>query len=88
MAWTVAFALLGALLFSMFLAPVLASLVYPKGTKEWHNPLMNFLTRMYTRGLDLAIRWRWITVGMALASLGGVLVAGARHRLGIPAASG
>ncbi len=40
MAWTVAFALLGALLFSMFLTPVLASLVYPKGTKEWHNPLM------------------------------------------------
>src|SRR5579864_7531711 len=55
MAWTVAFALLGALLFSMFLTPVLASLVYPKGTKEWHNPLMEVLTRVYTRGLDLAI---------------------------------
>jgi hypothetical protein len=33
---------------------------------------MDFLTRTYTRGLDLAIRWHWITVGMALASLGGV----------------
>ncbi len=74
MAWTVAFALLGALLFSMFLTPVLASLIYPKGTKEWHNPLMEFLTRIYTWGLDLAIRWRWITAGMALASLGGVLL--------------
>jgi len=72
MAWTVAFALLGALLFSMFLAPAVASLVYPRGTKEWHNPLMNFLTRVYASGLDLAIRWRWITVGLALASLGGV----------------
>ena len=50
MAWTVAFALLGALLFSMFLTPVLASLVFPKGTKEWHNPLMELLTRMYTSG--------------------------------------
>src|SRR5450432_1642862 len=62
MAWTVAFALLGALLFAMFLTPVLASLVYPKGTKEWNNPLMNLLTRVYTWGLDLAIRWRLVTV--------------------------
>ena len=38
MAWTVAFALLGALLFSLFVGPVLSSLVFPKGTKEWHNP--------------------------------------------------
>src|SRR5437764_12846394 len=53
MAWTVAFALLGALLFSMFVTPVLASLVYPRGTKEGDNPLMNFMTRLYTRGLDL-----------------------------------
>jgi len=74
MAWTVAFALLGALLFSMFLTPVLASLVYPKGTKEWHNPLMEFLTRVYAWGLDLAIRWHWLTAAMALASLGGVLL--------------
>src|SRR5579871_3753521 len=40
MAWTVAFALLGALMFSMLLAPVLSSLFFPRGTKEWHNPIM------------------------------------------------
>ena len=74
MAWTVAFALAGALLFSMFLTPVLASLVFPKGTKEWHNPLMTLLTRLYTWVLDLAIRWRWITAGVALASFAGVLL--------------
>ena len=39
MAWTVAFALLGALIFSMLLAPVLASLFFRKGTQEWHNPV-------------------------------------------------
>src|ERR1019366_6126221 len=33
MAWTVAFALLGALMFSMLLAPVLSSLFFPKGTR-------------------------------------------------------
>jgi len=74
MAWTVAFALLGALLFSMFITPVLASLVFPKGTKEWNNPLMNLLTRLYASGVSLAIHWRWITVGAALASLAGVLL--------------
>jgi cobalt-zinc-cadmium resistance protein CzcA len=58
----------------MFLGPVLASLVYPKGTKEWRNPVMEFLNRMYARGLDLAIRWRWVTLGMALATLGGTLL--------------
>ena len=74
MAWTVAFALLGALLFSMFLTPVVASLVYPKGTKEWHNPLMELLTRAYASGLDLAIRWRVVTVSLALLTLAGIAV--------------
>jgi len=76
MAWTVAFALAGALLFSMFLGPVLASIVYPKGTKEWRNPLMSFLTRVYGKALALAIRWRWATAGVAIAAMAGtVLVA-------------
>jgi cobalt-zinc-cadmium resistance protein CzcA len=74
MAWTVAFALAGALLFSMFLTPVLASIVFPKGTKEWRNPVMNFLTRVYSFFLDLAIRWHWATVGLAVVSLAGVLL--------------
>jgi cobalt-zinc-cadmium resistance protein CzcA len=69
MAWTVAFALLGALMFSMLLAPVLASLFFSKGTKEWHNPLMSFLTNRYREVLGLAIAWRWVTLSIALAGL-------------------
>ena len=34
MAWTVAFALAGALIFSMFLAPVLASFCFPRARKS------------------------------------------------------
>jgi len=76
MAWTVAFALAGALLFSMFLGPVLASIVYPKGTKEWRNPVMSFLTHVYRKALGVAIRWRWATAGIAVLALAGtVLVA-------------
>ena len=74
MAWTVAFALAGALLFSMFLGPVLASIVFPKGTKEWHNPLMSFLTRVYGKALALAIRWRWATAGVAVVTLAGTVL--------------
>lgn len=71
MAWTVAFALLGALLFSMFVGPVLASVVFPKGTKEWHNPLMGWLTQLYGWALGITIRWRWATLTVALATLTG-----------------
>ena len=45
MAWTVAFALLGSLIFSMILAPVLASFLFPNGTTEWENPVMVWLTQ-------------------------------------------
>ena len=69
MAWTVAFALLGALMFSMLLAPVLSSLFFRRGTREWQNPLMSFLTARYRTVLGWAIKARWITLGVALAGL-------------------
>ena len=74
MAWTVSFALLGALLYSLFVGPVLASLLYPKGTKEWHNPLMEWLNRGYAWALALSIRWRWATVAAAIATLAGTFL--------------
>jgi cobalt-zinc-cadmium resistance protein CzcA len=69
MAWTVAFALLGALLFSMLVAPVLSSLFFSKGTREWHNPVMTWLTGAYRRTLRWAIRLRWLTLAGGLASV-------------------
>jgi cobalt-zinc-cadmium resistance protein CzcA len=69
MAWTVAFALLGALLFSMLVAPVLSSLFFPKGTRECHNPLMMWVTDRYRETLRWAIRLRWFTLAGGVASL-------------------
>jgi heavy metal efflux system protein len=63
MAWTVAFALLGALLFSIVVAPVLASFAFAKGAKEWHNPVMIFVSERYRVALRWAIRRRVVTVG-------------------------
>jgi heavy metal efflux system protein len=69
MAWTVAFALLGAIVFSIFLVPVLAALLFPHGVKEWRNPVMEFLKDRYRGVVKSAIQNRWITVGVGLASL-------------------
>jgi cobalt-zinc-cadmium resistance protein CzcA len=69
MAWTVAFALCGGLLFSMVVGPVLASLVFPNGTKEWRNPIMGALTHAYARALTFAIDRRWVTVTIAALAL-------------------
>jgi cobalt-zinc-cadmium resistance protein CzcA len=65
MAWTVAFALLGALSFSIVVAPVLASLLFSKGAKEWENPLMGWLIKHYRTSVRWAIENRKITVGIA-----------------------
>jgi heavy metal efflux system protein len=69
LAWTVAFALLGALLFSIVVAPVLSSLLFRKGAKEWHNPLMQFLASRYRQGVAWAIHHRGFTVGVGVAGL-------------------
>ena len=66
MAWTVAYALLGALIFSMLIAPALASLFFKKGVIQWRNPLMEYLIVQYRKGVAWAIRKRQVTVGAAL----------------------
>ncbi len=73
MAWTVAFALLGSLLFSMCVGPVLASIVFPRGTREWHNPAMELLRKGYAKALDVAIRFRFATAAFAALCLAGAL---------------
>jgi cobalt-zinc-cadmium resistance protein CzcA len=69
MAWTVAFALLGALIFSMLVAPALASFLFRRGARQWQNPVMQFLTAQYRRDVLWAIRHRWVTVSGAAALL-------------------
>jgi cobalt-zinc-cadmium resistance protein CzcA len=67
MAWTVAFALLGAMTYAILVAPVLASWFFSKGVKEWHNPVMEFLIKRYRNGVRTAIDHRWVTIGIGLA---------------------
>ncbi len=67
MALTVAFALVGALLFSLSLLPVLAILLFGKNTREWRNPLLAALISGYRRSLE----WSMRSLGRRLLVLGG-----------------
>jgi cobalt-zinc-cadmium resistance protein CzcA len=70
MAWTVAFALFGALIFSMLVAPALASLFFRSGVKEWKNPLLIFLTERYRKAVCWSISNRRLTAGAAVVLFG------------------
>src|ERR1035437_8249009 len=69
MAWTVTFALLGALTFSMIIAPVLSGYFFSKGIKEWRNPVMEFLRERYRSGVLWAVKHRWVPLGMGIVSV-------------------
>jgi heavy metal efflux system protein len=69
MAWTVAFALLGALVFSMLVAPMLSSLLFRQGVREWRNPVMEHLKNSYRARLKWAIEHRYATVGSAAVGI-------------------
>ena len=76
MAWTVAFALLGAMTFSILIVPVLASLLMGHGVKERHNAVMAFLTHHYRTSLRWAVAHRWAVMGVAIASVVGTIYLG------------
>jgi len=69
MAWTVGFALLGAIVFSIIIAPVLLSFLFRKETPEWHNPMVVWLTKHYRQRLIWSINHRRIMVGVAVLCL-------------------
>jgi cobalt-zinc-cadmium resistance protein CzcA len=69
MAWTVTFALFGALLFSMLVAPVLSSVMLTKNMREWRNPVMEYLRDRYRLTVKSAIEHRLVTVGVAVVGL-------------------
>ena len=76
MAWTVAFALLGAMTFSILIIPVLASMFFSGGIRERRNRAMDFLADRYRGGLRWAIEHRWIVAGVAVVAVGGTVYLG------------
>jgi cobalt-zinc-cadmium resistance protein CzcA len=73
MAWTVAFALLGAVIFSMTVAPALATFLFRKEIRDWRNPVLAWLTEHYRRAVTWSIHHRGVMVGIAALTLCGSL---------------
>jgi len=76
MAWTVAFALLGAMTFSILIAPVLAGAFFPRGVRERRNYVMEFLLARYRVAVRWAVNHRWVMLFIALVSLSGTIYLG------------
>jgi cobalt-zinc-cadmium resistance protein CzcA len=67
MADTYAFALGGALILSLTVAPVLCLLLFKNLRPAPDNFLVRYLKSGYLRNLDFCLRYRWATVGVMLA---------------------
>ncbi|AGA28760.1 efflux RND transporter permease subunit [Singulisphaera acidiphila] len=70
MAATYAFSILGALLISVTLAPVLCSFLFHNKTEEKETLVDRIMTTVYMKLLRIALRMRWAV----LAVMGGLLV--------------
>jgi cobalt-zinc-cadmium resistance protein CzcA len=83
MALTVAFALLGALLFSLSILPVLALMLFGPNTKEWNNPILAAIIKGYRHSLEWfmsSLGRRLLVISTALGLLAisvGLMVGGA-----------
>jgi cobalt-zinc-cadmium resistance protein CzcA len=76
MAFTVCSALLGSLLLSLTVVPVLATYLFKNGAKEWENPLVRWLRKGYGGILDVTIsRSKTVVAASAFIVAGAMVVA-------------
>lgn len=69
LAWTLGFALLGAIIFTFTLVPALASVLLDKNVRERHNPFVNFILKNAMRFYAICFRARKIVLPIALIAL-------------------
>jgi len=74
MADTTIFALLGSLVLTLTLLPVLCAWVLRKGVRERRNFIFEAIKSAYTRGLDVCLRHPWVTTGVSAVLLIGSLL--------------
>jgi cobalt-zinc-cadmium resistance protein CzcA len=70
LAYTLGFALLGALLYTLTLVPVLCSILLNKNVREKSNPIVRFFDNMVSRGFEWCYTRKKISVIFATAFLG------------------
>jgi cobalt-zinc-cadmium resistance protein CzcA len=74
MALTMVFALLGSLLFALFVVPVLASIIFRRGYSEWENPLLALARPIYGRLLQGLLAGRWLVLGAVICAVSAVVI--------------
>jgi cobalt-zinc-cadmium resistance protein CzcA len=65
LAYTLGFALLGALIFTLTLVPLLTSILLRKNVKEKHNPFVNFITNGSMKIFNLAYSKKRLSILLA-----------------------
>jgi cobalt-zinc-cadmium resistance protein CzcA len=68
MAWTVAFALLGAMVFVVTAVPVICYYAFKGEIHEWHNPLLAWAEDAYERTLRWCLEHKGLVVGLSSAA--------------------
>ncbi len=74
MADTMVFALIGSLIVTLTLLPVLCAWFMRKGVQEKRNAAFERIKSLYTRGLDFCLAHAWGTVAASAVLLGGSLL--------------
>ena len=69
LAWTLGFALLGALIFTLTLVPVLSHVLLNKNVREKHNPFVNFWNNMIEKAFLFTFRHKRKSIAVALGIL-------------------
>ncbi len=64
LAYTLGFALLGALIFTLTLVPVLSAMLLNKNVKEKHNPFVEFIQKYVIKGFDWCFRNKRKSLGV------------------------
>lgn len=62
LAWTLGFALLGALIFTLTLVPVLCSILLNKNVKEKHNVFVEFFNKIVGKGLNVTFKHKKLSI--------------------------
>src|SRR5437870_6409912 len=75
MAVTISLAVIGSLLITLTLIPVLASLAFRRPPSERESPLVSWLRRPYLPALRWCVRWPAVPVAVTAAALGVALFA-------------
>lgn len=69
LAFTLGFALLGALIFTLTLVPVMSHLLLKKNVKEKNNPFVNFWDRYVMKGLRFTFKYKKVSLLVSTAVL-------------------